>query len=608
MPVIENRMDLWRRRWFWGAGLSLLLWAVMALLPRLLGASPRALAYSEMRKAIAAGQVKEVTLDGAHIRGTMNAQPEGWHGVDFVTVRVDDPSLVDALVAADVKVTGVAPSGFWAHAAGWTLPVIFSALLLVPLLSMLRKGSPLAIGKSRARVAVEAKTGVSFADVAGVDEAKEELQEVVDFLRTPDKFKRLGGRLPKGILLVGPPGTGKTLLARAVAGQAQVPFFNISGSEFVELFVGVGAARVRDLFQQAKASAPCIIFIDELDALGKVRGAGPLAHEEREQTLNQLLVELDGFDPREGVVLMAATNRPEILDAALLRAGRFDRQVLVDRPDQKGRLQILQVHAAKVRLAEPKDLERVATLTPGLAGADLANIVNEAALLAVRRNHDAVLRDDFDEAVERVVAGLAKHNRVLTPEERERVAFHEVGHALVALSIPGGGVVQKISIIPRGVSAVGYTFNAPLEDRRVLSKPELEAKLAVMLGGRAAEFLELGSASTGAEDDIGRATQLARAMVRVYGMSEALGPIRYEHDRQSPYAGGLGREYGEDIAREIDREVQGLIEHSERAALAALSAKRGALQAVARTLLERETLTGEELLALIAAQDAKQAA
>ena len=390
----------------------------------------------------------------------------------------------------------------------------------------------MSIGKSKAKIYVESNTGITFADVAGVDEAKDELREVVDFLKNPEEYGRLGGRMPKGVLLVGPPGTGKTLLAKAVAGEAKVPFFSISGSEFVEMFVGVGAARVRDLFEQARAKAPAIIFIDELDALGRARGAAGFAggHDEKEQTLNQLLVELDGFDLSKGLVLLAATNRPEILDPALLRAGRFDRQVLVDRPDKKGRIQILEVYLKKAKLGPDVDPEKVAALTPGFTGADLANLVNEAALLATRRGGDAVTMADFNNAVERIVAGLEKRNRLLNPKEREIVAYHEMGHALVALALPGVDVVHKVSIIPRGIGALGYTIQRPTEDRFLMTRAELENKMAVLLGGRAAELLVFDHFSTGAADDLRRVTDIARSMVTRYGMSEALGSVAYDRE------------------------------------------------------------------------------
>ncbi len=436
-----------------------------------------------------------------------------------------------------------------------------------------------------------------------MDEAKEELKEVIEFLKTPEKFTKLGGKIPKGILLVGPPGTGKTLLARAVAGEASVPFFSISGSEFVEMFVGVGAARVRDLFEQAKAKAPCIIFIDELDALGKARGIGPMAHEEREQTLNQLLVEMDGFDPRTGVILMAATNRPEILDSALLRAGRFDRHVLVDRPDKIGRLAILQVHAKKVALAPEANLEVVAGMTAGFSGADLANVINEATLLAVRRGKDQVGLAELQEAVERVIAGLEKKNRVLNKMEKERVAYHETGHAIVALSMPGADQVQKISIIPRGIAALGYTLQLPTEDRFLMTKTELENKIAVLLGGRIAEELIFGEASTGAQNDLVKATDIAKSMVKAYGMSEKLGTITLERERQPQFVQiQIPQEkgdYSEETAREIDCEVRRIIDEQYDRVKGLLAAERAALEEGAKVLLEREVITGAELKAIM---------
>jgi cell division protease FtsH len=462
------------------------------------------------------------------------------------------------------------------------------------------------VGRSKAKIYMEKDVKVSFSDVAGVDEAKQELQEVIEFLKTPEKFRRLGGKIPKGILLVGPPGTGKTLLAKAVAGEAGVPFFSISGSEFVEMFVGVGAARVRDLFEQAKQKAPCIIFIDELDALGKARGIGPMAHEEREQTLNQLLVEMDGFDPRVGVILMAATNRPEILDPALLRAGRFDRQVLVDRPDKAGRLAILKVHARNIPLANEADLEVIAAMTAGFVGADLANILNEAALLAVRRGKDTVSLSELQEAVERVIAGLEKKNRVLNRMEKERVAHHEVGHALVALSIPGADAVQKISIIPRGIAALGYTLQLPTEDRFLMTKTELKNKIAVLLGGRAAEEIIYNEVSTGAQDDLLKATDIAKSMVKAYGMSEKLGQVSFERDRQ-PLFLQTGQtfspgDYSEETSREIDCEVRQIIDEQYERALTILRSKEGVLREAAEVLLGKETITGEELNAIITKQ------
>jgi cell division protease FtsH len=452
---------------------------------------------------------------------------------------------------------------------------------------------------------------VTFADVAGVDEAKDELKEVVAFLKDPAGYGRLGGRMPKGVLLVGPPGTGKTLLAKAVAGESGVPFFSISGSEFVEMFVGVGAARVRDLFEQARQKAPAIIFIDELDALGRARGIGPFSggHDEKEQTLNQLLVELDGFDSSSGVVLLAATNRPEILDPALLRAGRFDRQVLVDRPDKTGRVQILDVHLRKARLAADVDPEQIAALTPGFTGADLANLVNEAALVATRRRAEAVTMTDFNEAVERIVAGLEKRNRLLNPREREVVAYHEMGHALVALALPGSDVVHKVSIIPRGIGALGYTIQRPTEDRFLMSREELENKMAVLLGGRAAEWVVFQNLTTGAADDLRRVTDLARSMVTRYGMSTVLGPIAYEQEKgsmlgsmQPSFGYPEQRDYSQVTATTIDDEVRSIVQAAFDRTVALLKERREVLEVAARRLLEKETLNEHELLELVGAK------
>jgi cell division protease FtsH len=463
-------------------------------------------------------------------------------------------------------------------------------------------GGFLAIGKSKAKVYMEKDVKVTFAEVAGVEEAKAELQEVIEFLKRPEKFRRLGGKIPKGILLVGPPGTGKTLLVKAVAGEAGVPFFSISGSEFVEMFVGVGAARVRDLFLQAKEKAPCIIFIDELDALGKARGIGPVWHEEREQTLNQLLVEMDGFDPRVGVILMAATNRPEILDPALLRAGRFDRRVLVDRPDKADRLAILRIHAQGVPLAADADLEIIAAMTVGFVGADLANIINEAALLTARRGKDQVGIAELQEAVERVVAGLEKKNRVLRREEKERVAHHEVGHALVALALPGTDPVQKISIVPRGVAALGYTLQLPTEDRFLITQSELENRIAVLLGGRVAEELVYQEISTGAQDDLMKATDIAKNMVKAYGMSEQLGQVSLGKEHHSLFLqpgqpAGEG-DYSEATAREIDAEIRHIIETQHNRVTNILNARREVLREAAALLIHQETISGDELRAI----------
>ena len=577
--------------------------------------APTEIPYSEFKAAVAAGRVEEVSVSSAVIHGRMKpeAAPSGEaaktlkEGRVFDTVRVEDPDLIRELEKQHVKVTGVIQSTFLRDLLSWVIPI---ALFFAVWLFLLRRmgqgqGGFMTVGRSKAKIYMEKEVKVTFADAAGVDEAKAELQEVIEFLKTPEKFRRLGGRIPRGILLVGPPGTGKTLLAKAVAGEAGVPFFSISGSEFVEMFVGVGAARVRDLFLQAKEKAPCIIFIDELDALGKARGIGPMAHEEREQTLNQLLVEMDGFDPRVGVLLMAATNRPEILDPALLRAGRFDRHVLVDRPDKTGRLAILKLHARAVPLASEADLEVIAAMTAGFVGADLANIINESALLAVRRGKDTVGLAELQEAVERVIAGLEKKNRVLNPQEKERVAHHEVGHALVALSIPGSDTVQKISIIPRGIAALGYTLQLPTEDRFLMTKSELENKIAVLLGGRVAEEIIYHEVSTGAQDDLLRATDIAKSMVKLYGMSEKLGQISFERERQplflqsgQPPAPG---DYSEETSREIDCEVRRIIDEQYGRVSSLLKKQQGILREAAKVLLGKETISGDELKRIVAA-------
>lgn len=580
--------------------------------------NPSEIPYSEFKAAVAAGKVAEVSISTAVIHGHMKAEagPGGAAvaekvGRTFDTVRVEDPDLIRDLQTHQVKITGVIESTFLRDLLSWVVPI---ALFAAVWLFMMRRvgqgqGGFMTVGQSKAKIYMEKEVKTSFADVAGVDEAKEELKEVIEFLKTPEKFRRLGGKIPKGILLVGPPGTGKTLLAKAVAGEAGVPFFSTSGSEFVEMFVGVGAARVRDLFLQAKDKAPCLIFIDELDALGKARGMGPMAHEEREQTLNQLLVEMDGFDPRAGVILMAATNRPEILDPALLRAGRFDRHVLVDRPDKIGRLAILKVHARTVPLASESDLDAVAAMTPGFAGADLANIINEAALLGVRRGKERVELAELQEAVERVIAGLEKKNRVLNPMEKERVAHHEVGHALIALSIPGADTVQKVSIIPRGIAALGYTLQLPTEDRFLMTKAELQNKIAVLLGGRVAEEIIYHEVSTGAQDDLRKATDIAMSMVKTYGMSEKLGQVSFERDRQplfpqpgQPLGGG---EYSEETSREIDCEVRRIIDEQYARVTTILGAQEPVLREAASVLLGKEVITGEELKRIIAGTGAR---
>ena len=567
------------------------------------------LPYSEFKALLAAGNVTEVTVTRQSLLGKLKPEEGSKEPKLFTTVRVEDPDLVKELNVRNVKFTGMIESTFLRDIMWWVIPALIFGGIWFFVIRRLGQGLGqgqkgfMTVGKSKAKIYAEKDTKVTFADVAGVEEAKEELREVIEFLKTPEKFTRLGGKIPKGILLVGPPGTGKTLLARAVAGEAGVTFFSISGSEFVEMFVGVGASRVRDLFEQAKIKAPCIIFIDELDALGKARGAGPMAHEEREQTLNQLLVEMDGFDPRIAVILMAATNRPEILDPALLRPGRFDRQVLVDRPDKIGRLAILRVHAKRVALGPDADLEVIAGMTPGFSGADLANIINEATLLTVRRNKENVGHSELQEAVERVVAGLEKKNRVLNKMEKERVAYHEVGHALVALSFPGADPIQKISIIPRGIAALGYTLQLPTEDRFLMAKTELENKIAVLLGGRNAEELIFGEASTGAQNDLVRATDIAKSMVKSYGMSEKLGTVTLNRERQplimqiqAPQEKG---DYSEETAREIDCEVRRIIDEQYDRVRWLLAEKKRALVEGARALLDREVISGSELKAIM---------
>jgi len=561
--------------------------------------------YSRFQHFLEQGQIAEIAITENQIFGTLKEKhADGFK--DFVTTRVE-PDLAEILDKYNVVYTGVVQSTWLRDVLSWIVPmVIFIAIWLFIIRRMGGSMSSglMSIGKSRAKVFVEKETKVTFNDVAGVDEAKEELIEIVNFLKNPADYSRLGGRAPKGILLVGPPGTGKTLLARAVAGEAGVPFFSISGSEFVEMFVGVGAARVRDLFEQARQMAPAIIFIDELDALGRARGAYGLGggHDEKEQTLNQLLAELDGFDPSSGIVLLAATNRPEILDPALLRAGRFDRQVLVDRPDKAGREQILAVHAKKVKLHGDVQIEQIAALTPGFTGADLANLINEATLLATRRGADSVSMEDFNNAIERIVAGLEKRNRLLNPNERRVVAFHELGHAMVALALPGTDEVHKVSIIPRGIGALGYTIQRPTEDRFLMTRVELQNKMAVLLGGRAAEQVVFGEISTGAADDLVRATDIARAMVLRYGMSEALGNVAYDREQsvflQTNIPMPQNRNYSEETAHKIDIAVRTLVDQALVSASNILKRNRPLLDQTAEKLLQNETLNQSDIIKL----------
>jgi cell division protease FtsH len=565
--------------------------------------------YSEYLEQLKGGNIDDVRVSGNYIEGTLKKPREGGQK-SFVTTLVP-AGLAEQLEKYNVKFSGQVQSTFFSELLSWVVPtLLFFGLWMFLMRRMAGQqglgGGFMAVGRSKAKVYVETDTKVSFDDVAGVDEAKEELQEVVAFLKDPKQYGRLGARVPKGVLLVGPPGTGKTLLARAVAGEAGVPFFSINGSEFVEMFVGVGAARVRDLFEQARQKAPAIIFIDELDALGRARGAFPGlgGHDEKEQTLNQLLSELDGFDSRSGLVLLAATNRPEVLDPALLRAGRFDRQVLVDRPDKAGRIDILKVHLKGHTLGPDIDPEKIAALTPGFTGADLANLVNEAALVATRRHGDAVTMDDFTNAVERIVAGLEKRKRLLSPKERNVVAHHEMGHAVAAMVLPGVDVVHKVSIIPRGIGALGYTIQRPSEERFLMTREELENRMSVLLGGRAAEHIFFHHTSTGAADDLAKATEIARDMVMRFGMAEKLGPVAYEEPR-SPFLSGAGadmayqqRRFSDETAHAIDVAVQQILETALARTVALLDRQRDVLDHGARLLLERETLDEADIAKL----------
>jgi len=562
--------------------------------------------YSHFLSLLKAGKISEVAVSANQIQGKMKVDGiSGEETKGFRTIRVDQ-ELSTLLDQYKITFKGEIESTFLRDLLSWVLPILL--FIGIWYFVMKRMGSQQAgfmtLGKNKAKIYMENELNVTFDDVAGVDEAKQELVEVIDFLKTPAKFTELGGKIPKGILLVGPPGTGKTMLAKAVAGESGVPFFSISGSEFVEMFVGMGAARVRDLFDQAKKKAPCIIFIDELDALGKARGFSAVGgHDEREQTLNQLLVEMDGFDTKVGVILMAATNRPEILDPALLRPGRFDRHVLVDRPDKAGRKEILRVHMRKIKAGPDVDLELLANMTPGMVGADLANLVNEAALLAVRRNKKEVGLNEFEEAVERIIAGLEKKNRLINPRERETVAYHEMGHAMVALSLPGTDPVQKISIVPRGISALGYTMQVPTEDRFLMKKTELLNKVASLLGGRAAEEIIFGDISTGAHNDLARATDIAKSMIREYGMSKSLGQVYLSPEKRPQFLDMGKREggdYSEATAELIDQEIREIISTEYARALEILRSKKDVLIKGAQLLLEKEKIDGSEIRALLA--------
>ena len=606
--------------WYFVAALA----AILLLHTYLIQEQVGQISYAQFKQLVDAGKVSDVVIGPDDISGKLTSldvegiltaeqiaqfKQRGGTTFYFRTVRVEDPKLVEELEAHKISFSGRVASVWLTNLASWALSLLFFLALWGFLFRRMGPGigggGLMAIGRSKAKVYVESETRVTLADVAGIDEAKEELCEVVEFLRTPEKFRRLGGKIPKGVLLVGAPGTGKTLLARAVAGEAKVPFFSMSGSEFVEMFVGVGAARVRDLFEQAKQKAPCIVFIDELDALGKARSINPLGtHDEREQTLNQLLVEMDGFDPSVGVIIMAATNRPEILDPALLRAGRFDRHVALDRPDVRGREAILRVHVRGVKLAPNVDVHVVAARTPGFVGADLANLINEAALLAARRNRTEVTMQDFDDAVDRIIGGLEKKTRVMSNREKEIVAYHESGHALVASLLPNMDPVRKISIIPRGIAALGYTQQLPTEDRYLMTRSELEDRLCVLLGGRVAEELVFKDISTGAQDDLQKATDIALSMVTRYGMSDALGLRTFESERRSAFFDmpmAAPKDYSEEKASAIDGEVERILEQAHAKVRRVLTERRSVLDQIARRLLEKEVLDGDELRALVAA-------
>jgi len=580
-------------------------WVVLLIQDMILSAfAIQTIPYSQFLKMLKENRIVEVAISADKIQGKMKAEnsAEGKETA-FRTVRVD-PEISDLLDQYNVSFKGEIDSRFLPTLLSWIVPTaIFFGVWFFFFKRMAGQQQGLMTLGRKSKIYMQSDLKVNFKDVAGVDEARLELVEVVEFLKEPQKYAELGGKLPKGVLLVGPPGTGKTLLAKAVAGESGVPFFSMSGSEFVEMFVGLGAARVRDLFDQAKKQAPCIIFIDELDALGKARGFGAYGgHDEREQTLNQLLVEMDGFDPTAGVILIAATNRPEILDPALLRPGRFDRQILVDRPDKKGREDILRVHLKNITTAKDLDIGTIAAMTPGMVGADLANLVNEAALLAVRKNKKRVDLAEFEEAVERLVAGLEKKNRLINPKEREIVAHHEMGHAIVALALPGTDPVQKISIIPRGISALGYTMQVPTEERFLMSKTELLSRIATLLGGRAAEEIIFNDISTGAHNDLSRATDIARSMVKEYGMSEKVGQVYFAREKRSRFL-NLGpegsAEYSEASAELIDTEVKAIISEQYARTKDILISRKDILKKGAALLLEQEKIDGEDIKALM---------
>ncbi|MFQ5685183.1 MAG: ATP-dependent zinc metalloprotease FtsH [Candidatus Scalindua sp.] len=560
------------------------------------------ISYSEFKGLVKDGRIESCQITSSLIKGTLKVEDyRSEKKKTFVTARVDDPELVKELEAQGVKFSGNYENTWLQQFLfTWIIPIgIFFLIWRFVFKKMGPTGSVMSFGKSKGKVYAQEDLKFSFDDVAGIDEAKEELQEVVEFLKTPHKFTSLGGRIPKGVLLVGAPGTGKTLLAKAVAGEAGVPFFSISGSEFVEMFVGVGAARVRDMFGQAVQKAPCIVFIDELDALGKTRGSNPVGgHDEREQTLNQLLVEMDGFDANTGVIIMSATNRPETLDPALLRPGRFDRQVVVDRPDLNGREAILVIHSKGVKLDEKVDLKSIAAMTPGFVGADLANIINEAALLAARRSKDNVGMSEIEEAIERVMAGLEKKKRIISKKEKEIVAHHECGHALVASTLKTTDKVKKISIIPRGVAALGYTLQLPTEDRYMMTREELTDRISVLLGGRIAEEIIFDEVSTGAQNDLEKASDIARRMVKYYGMSDKLGIVTFEPENKPAFLGwgmGSSKDYSEETARDIDIEVKKIIDDAYAKTREWLEKQKPMLIKLSKVLMEKEVIEEEEL-------------
>jgi cell division protease FtsH len=584
------------------------MFAVLLIRDYLVGTNHvREIPYSEFKQRLDKSEVKDLVVGPTRITGALPPDAGAKEAQHFTTVRVD-PQIADELSRRGIAFSGQPEPGLFENLISWLLPTAGFVLVWMLLLRPMTQGHGglMGMGKSRAKIYAETDVKVTFADVAGVDEAKQELAEIVGFLRDPKTYGRLGARIPKGVLLVGPPGTGKTLLARAVAGETGVPFFSITGSEFVEMFVGVGAARVRDLFEQARAHAPAIVFIDELDALGRARGVGIPGggHDEKEQTLNQLLAEMDGFDPRVGIVVLSATNRPEILDPALLRAGRFDRQVFVDKPDRKGRSDILRVHLKKISVAPDLDIDAVAALVPGFTGADIANLVNEAALVATRRSAEATTLTDFTQAIERIVIGIEKKSRILSPHEREIVAHHEMGHALVAVALPETDPVQKVSIISRGIGALGYTMQRPVADRYLMSRSELTSQMAVLLGGRAAESLVFNEVSTGAADDLARATDIARNMVTRFGMTSELGQVAYETEAATFLSGQVPswrpRSYGDGTAEVIDHAVQKLIDEAFQTARGILERNRPFLDTGARELMDLETLGPEQLVKLTA--------